>query len=73
MKLECKHLGGLLQLIVIPEWKWEFISMDFITVSPKTVKQHDSIMVIVDMLTKVEHFVSMKYTFSSSDVAWVFI
>ena len=39
----------------------------------KTVKQHDSIMVIVDRLTKVAHFISVKSTFSASDVAQVFI
>jgi len=35
---ECKYLGGLLQPIVIPVWKWEFISMDFIIGFPKTVR-----------------------------------
>jgi len=43
--------------------------MDFITGLPKTVKQHDLIMVIVDRLTKVAHFIPMKSTFSTSDVA----
>ena len=70
---ECKHSGGLLQLIAIPEWKWKVISIDFITRLPKTVKQHDSIMIIVDMLTKVAHFILMKSTFSASDLAQVFI
>lgn len=73
VKEECKHPSGLLQLILIPEWKWEVISMDFITGLPKTVKQHDSIMVIVDRLTKVTHFIPVKSTFSASDVAKVFI
>ena len=31
VKVECKHTGGLLQLILIPEWKWKIISMDMIT------------------------------------------
>lgn len=30
VKVECKHLGGLLQLILIPEWKCKVISMEFI-------------------------------------------
>ena len=34
VKAECKHPGGLLQPIVIPEWKWEVISMDFFTGFP---------------------------------------
>ncbi|XP_062119421.1 uncharacterized protein LOC133833192 [Humulus lupulus] len=32
----------------LPEWKWEEISMDFVTGLPKTTKQHDAIWVIVD-------------------------
>lgn len=38
VKEECIHPGGLLQPIVITEWKWEFISRDFITGLPKRVK-----------------------------------
>ena len=38
VKAECKHLGGLLQLIAILEWKWEVISMDFITGFQRTVR-----------------------------------
>ena len=47
--------------------------MDFIIGLSKTVRQHDSIMVIVDRLTKVAHFIPVKSTFSDSDVAHVFI
>jgi len=47
--------------------------MDFIIGFPTTVRQHDSIMVIVDRLTKVSHFIPMKSTFLTSDVAHVFI
>ena len=57
LKAECKHPGGLLQPISIPEWEWEVISMDFITRLPRTVRQHDSIMVVVYRLTKVAHFI----------------
>lgn len=47
--------------------------MEFITGFMKTVRQHDSIIIIVDRLKKVGHFIAMKYTFSASDVAQVFI
>lgn len=63
MKEECKNLGGILQAIYIPEWKWEVISMEFTIGFPRTVRQHDSIMVIVDRLKKVVHFIPVKYTF----------
>ena len=69
VKAKCKHLGGLLQAIVIPEWKWEVISMDFIKGLPRTVRQHDSIMLVLDRLIKVAHFIPVKSTFLNSDVA----
>jgi len=31
VKVESKHLASLLLPILIPEWKWEVISMDFVT------------------------------------------
>ena len=46
-KVEHQNLVGLLQPLLIPKWKWEVISLDFIIVFPLTQKQHDSIMVVV--------------------------
>jgi hypothetical protein len=48
------------------------ISMDFITGLPKTIKQHDAIMVVVDKLSKETHFIPIKSTFKAIDVANVF-
>jgi len=47
--------------------------MDFITGFPKKSRQHDSIMVVVDKLTKVVHFIPVTTMYSTSDVAHVFI
>ena len=47
---------GLLQPLPIPGWKWEEISMDFITGLLITQQGHDSIWVIVDRLTQVSTF-----------------
>ena len=66
VKEECKHPIGLLQPIMILEWKWEVISMDFITGLLRTSKQHDSIMVVVDRLSKLTHLIAVKYTNSAS-------
>ena len=52
VKDEHRHLVGSLQPLTIPEWKWEVVTMDFITKLPRTNKQHDSTMVVVDKLTK---------------------
>jgi hypothetical protein len=55
--------AGLLQPLSVPDWKWEDISMDFITDLPTTPKGNDSIWVIVDRLTKSAHFLPVKMTF----------
>jgi len=47
--------------------------MYFITGFPRTVRHHDSIMVMIDMLSKVAHFIVAKTTYSTSEVAKVFI
>jgi hypothetical protein len=49
--------GGLLQLLSIPEWKWDDISMDFIVGLPLTARKFDSIWVIIDRLSKFTHFI----------------
>ncbi|GKA26071.1 putative reverse transcriptase domain-containing protein [Tanacetum coccineum] len=43
-------------------WKWENITMDFDTKLPKTSSGQDTIMVIVDRLTKSTHFLPIKET-----------
>jgi transposase InsO family protein len=47
--------------------------MDFITGLPRTNKQHDSIMVVVDKLTKVAHFVPVKTTHTAANIAEIFM
>ncbi|GKV15612.1 hypothetical protein SLEP1_g26388 [Rubroshorea leprosula] len=56
VKAEHQRLLGKLQLLPIPQWKWENITMDFVTGLPRTLKGNDSIWVIVDRLTKLAHF-----------------
>ena len=47
--------------------------MDFITGLPKTGKQHDSIMVVVDKLAKATHFIPLKTTHKAADVDDIFL
>ncbi|GKD89906.1 putative reverse transcriptase domain-containing protein, partial [Tanacetum coccineum] len=60
VKAEYQKPSGLLVQPVIPVWKWENITMDFVTKLPKTSTKQDTIWVIVDRLTKSAHFLPMK-------------
>nr|GEX23816.1 reverse transcriptase domain-containing protein [Tanacetum cinerariifolium] len=60
VKAECQKPSGLLVQPVIPEWKWENITMDFITKLLNTSTGQDTIWVIVDRLTKFAYFLPMK-------------
>ncbi|GKD08883.1 putative reverse transcriptase domain-containing protein [Tanacetum coccineum] len=62
VKAECQKPSGLLVQPVIPVWKWENITMDFVIKLPKTSTGQDTIWVIVDRLTKSAHFLPMKET-----------
>ena len=73
MKVEHQHLAGLLQPLSVPEWKWEVISMYFIIGLTMIWRQHDSIMVVVDKLTNTTHFIPIKSTHKSDNIAKIFM
>jgi hypothetical protein len=64
---------GLLQLLLVLEWKWEEIAMDFIMGLPKTQSGYDSIWVIMDQLTKVAQFIPVKTTYSGLQLAELYM
>ncbi|GJU94782.1 putative reverse transcriptase domain-containing protein [Tanacetum coccineum] len=65
VKAEHQRPSGLLQQLEILEWKWENITMDFITKLPKTRSGHDMIWVVVDRLTKLAHFLAIREDYST--------
>nr|GFB45973.1 putative reverse transcriptase domain-containing protein [Tanacetum cinerariifolium] len=73
-KVKAKHQkpSGLLQQPEIPEWKWEKITMDFVSGLPRTLSRYDSIWVIVDRLTKSAHL-PMKKTDSIEKLAQLYL
>lgn len=73
MKAEHQHPAGLLQLHLVPEWKWDIISLDFIVGLPNSSRRHDVIMVTVDRLTKVAHFSPIRSSYTPSFIARVFM
>ncbi|GJX18612.1 putative reverse transcriptase domain-containing protein [Tanacetum coccineum] len=73
VKAECQKPSGLLVQPEIPMWKWERITMDFVTKLPKTSIGHDTIWVIVDRLTKSSHFIPIRATDSMETLTRLYI
>jgi hypothetical protein len=69
IKAEKRYPDGFLHPLPIPEWKWEVLTMDFINKIPRTSKKHDSIMVVVDNLTKATYFIPVKLTHKEEKIA----
>ncbi|GKA55062.1 putative reverse transcriptase domain-containing protein [Tanacetum coccineum] len=60
VKIEYQKPSGLLVQPEIPQWKWENITMDFVTKLPRTAAGQDTIWEIVDRLTKAAYFLPMR-------------
>nr|GEZ85052.1 retrotransposon protein, putative, Ty3-gypsy subclass [Tanacetum cinerariifolium] len=62
LRAKSKHQkpSGLSVQPEIPQWKWDNITMDFVTKLPRTSSGYDTIWVIVDRFTKSAHFLSMR-------------
>ena len=73
VKVEHQHPLGLLQSLPIPEWKQEVISKDFITDLPKSKNKNDSIFVVIDKLLKATHFILVKSTYKTVNIADIFL
>ncbi|GKB65835.1 putative reverse transcriptase domain-containing protein, partial [Tanacetum coccineum] len=73
VKTEHQRPSGLLQQPEIPEWKWDKITMDFITKLPRSKSGHDTIWVIVDTLTKSTHFLAIREDYSTEKLAKIYI
>ncbi|GKC86115.1 reverse transcriptase domain-containing protein, partial [Tanacetum coccineum] len=73
VKAEFQKPSSLLVQPEIPMWKWERITMDFITKLPKTSNGHDTIWVIIDHLTKSAHFIPTRETDSMETCTRLYI
>ena len=73
VKAEHQVPSGLLQPIMVPEWKWDRITMDFVTGLPLTPKKKDTVWVVVDRLTKSAHFIPIRTDYSLDKLAELYI
>ncbi|GJZ95601.1 putative reverse transcriptase domain-containing protein [Tanacetum coccineum] len=73
VKAEHQRPSGLLQQPEIPEWKWDNITMDFITKLPRSKSGHDTIWVVVDRLTKSAYFLATREDYSIEKLARLYI
>ncbi|GJX26999.1 putative reverse transcriptase domain-containing protein [Tanacetum coccineum] len=73
VKAEHQRPSGLLVQPKIPQWKWDNITMDFVTKLPKSSQGYDTIWVIVDRLTKSAIFVPMRETDPMKKLARIYL
>jgi hypothetical protein len=69
VKVEHRHLIGLLQPHAILESKWEVISMDVIVGFPIMTRRHDSIFMVVDSLMKSAHYILVPTMYQAQYIA----
>ncbi|KAA3486557.1 integrase [Gossypium australe] len=74
-QVKAKHQvpSGLLQPIMIPKWKWDRVTMDFVAGLPLTPSKKDAIWVIIDRLTKLAQFIPVRTDFSLHKLAEMYI
>lgn len=67
LKAENKKPAKTLQSLVILEWKWDHITMDFVVELPRIPLGFDAVWVMINQLTKNVHFLPYK-TIASMDI-----
>ena len=73
VKAEHQVPTGLLNPLPIPQWKWDNITMDFVSGLPLTQQKHDSVWVIVDKLTKSAHFIPVRIDYSMDRLVELYV
>lgn len=72
-KTEHQKSSVLMKLLSISEWKWDNISMGFVSSLARTIKNCEAIWVVVDKLTKSAHFILMRMDYPMEKLAELYI
>ncbi|KAG8503548.1 hypothetical protein CXB51_001495 [Gossypium anomalum] len=74
-QVKAKHqvTSGLLQPVMVPKWKWDWITMDFVMGFPLTPKKKDAMWVVVERLTKLAHFIPVRIDYSLDKLSELYI
>jgi hypothetical protein len=72
VKTKHKISVGLLQPSPIPEWKYEEVTMDFVTGLPPGKTNKDAIWVVDDRLIKTSHFIPVNVKDSMEKLTWIY-
>ncbi|GJP41072.1 hypothetical protein CLOM_g710 [Closterium sp. NIES-68] len=73
MKSSHQRAAGLLQPLDPPERPWQHVTMDYVTGLPAGPSGNDAILVVVDRLTKMAHFIACQQTITAEQTAQLFI
>ena len=69
VKAEHQIPNGLLQNLPMSEWKWDIVTMEFLSGLPTTSEGKNAIWVIVDRFTKSAYFLAIKKTDGADQLA----
>ncbi|KAA3469733.1 integrase [Gossypium australe] len=73
VKVEHQVPPELLQPVMIPKWKWDRITMDFVSSLPLSLKKKDAIWVVIDRLKKSTHFIPVCTYYTLDKLAELYI
>ena len=65
--------AGLLQPLPVPEFRWQWVTVDFIMDLPETKAGHTAIVVFVDRLSKMVHFAPCWNDMGAEEFAQIFV
>ena len=73
VKAEHQSPAGRMQPLFMLEWKWDYITIDFVVDLSRTRNGRDAVWMIVDRLTKSAHFLPVKISFSSDKLTKLYV